>query len=212
VGLSGGIPIPSDPHLRRWMLFVDGENLIFRFQNLAREHGIELREGPYYTRDVLIWIPDLLATTRFIVSQSGPEELQRLGVRAHYYTSTVGGEDLVGEARQKLWEMGFQPTVFKKPRNRTRTKGVDIALTTDLLSNAYRDNFDSAVLVAGDGDYVPLVEEVKRLGKVVHVAFFEGEGCGLSPELRLASDNFWHLNEFFLGSWRDHTAEDRTGP
>ena len=38
-----------------------------------------------------------------------------------------------------------------------------------------------AVLVAGDGDYVPLITEVKRLGKVVYVVFFND--YGLSTEL-----------------------------
>jgi hypothetical protein len=45
MGLSGGIPIPSDPHLRRWMMFVDGENLTIRAQRLAQHKGIQLREG-----------------------------------------------------------------------------------------------------------------------------------------------------------------------
>ena len=40
-----------------------------------------------------------------------------------------------------------------------KAKGVDIALTTDMLSNAFLGNYDVAVLVAGDGDYVPLVEQ-----------------------------------------------------
>ena len=44
-----------------------------------------------------------------------------------------------------------------------RAKGVDIALTKDLLSHAFLDNYDAVVLVAGDGDYVPVVEELKRL-------------------------------------------------
>ena len=33
----------------------------------------------------------------------------------------------------------------------------------------FEDHYDVAVLIAGDGDYVPLVEEVKSLGKVVYV-------------------------------------------
>src|SRR5215217_9628708 len=185
MGLSGGILIPSDPHLRQWMMFVDGENLTIRAQRLAQDKGVQLREGPYYMQDVMVWMPKVLATRNRLVEEGRPEELQRLGVRAYYYTSTTGGEDVVGVVRSKLWHIGFQPVVFKKPKNRRATKGVDIALTTDLLSNAYRENYDVAVLIAGDGDYVPLIEEVKRLGKIVHVAFFTAKGSGLSPELQL---------------------------
>ncbi len=161
------IKVPSDPHLRRWMMFVDGENLTIRAQELAEDKNIPLREGPYYSRDVLVWLPKLHARKRLIQDTEGVEELQFLAIRAYYYTSTTGGADVVDSIRRKLWDIGFQPTVFKKPKNRVGSKGVDIALATDLLSNAYRNNYDAAVLVAGDGDYVPLVGEVKRLGKVV---------------------------------------------
>ena len=41
----------------------------------------------------------------------------------------------------------------------------------------------------GDGDYVPLVEEVKRLGKIVVCVFFD-VGNGLSPALKIACDEF----------------------
>jgi uncharacterized LabA/DUF88 family protein len=159
-------------------------------------------------RDVLVWLPKVMATRSFLFEKGSPEELQRLGVRAYYYASTTGGEDVVGVVRRKLWHIGFQPVVFKKPKNRLATKGVDIALTTDLLGNAYRDNYDVAVLIAGDGDYVPLVEEVKRLGKIVHVAFFWTEGSGLSPELQLASDVFWPLDDIFVDSWQQYSPNE----
>ncbi len=79
----------------------------------------------------------------------------------------------------------------------------EIALTTDMLSHGYRtNNYDVAVLFAGDGDYVPLVEEVKRLGKVVYIMFFQGSG--VNNELRLASDTFLYIDEFFLGTRREY--------
>src|SRR4051794_12186407 len=48
---------------------------------------------------------------------------------------------------------------------RPGAKGVDISLTKDMLVQAFLGNYDIAVLVAADGDYLPVVEEVKRLGK-----------------------------------------------
>jgi uncharacterized LabA/DUF88 family protein len=78
----------------------------------------------------------------------------------------------------------------------------EIALTTDMLSHGYRNNYDVAVLFDGDGDYVPLVEEVKRLGKVVYIMFFQGSG--VNNELRLASDTFLYTDEFFLGTRREY--------
>jgi len=57
-------------------------------------------------------------------------------------------------------------------------------------------------LIAGDGDYVPLVEEVKHLGKRVLVIFFS-EDSGLSPALKLAADDFFDWTNSFVGAWKD---------
>jgi len=80
--------------------------------------------------------------------------------RANYYTATRGnGTDV--EVKEALWQIGFDPHVFSKQKT-AKSKGVDITLTRDVLSHAFRGNYDIAVLYAGDKDYVPLVEEVKR--------------------------------------------------
>ena len=54
--------LPSDPHLRRWMLFVDGENFTIRAQKVVASEHIKLAEGPYFSPDVFIWLPDVTAT------------------------------------------------------------------------------------------------------------------------------------------------------
>jgi uncharacterized LabA/DUF88 family protein len=100
-----------------------------------------------------------------------------------------------------LWELGFQPEVFKKSKQDQKAKGVDIALAKDFLGNAYNHNYDVAVLIAGDGDYVPLVAEVKRLGKVVYVAFFRDKGFGLSEDLELSSDRSFEFSTLFREKW-----------
>lgn len=184
--ISGGTQI--DPHLRRWMLFVDGENLAIRGQRVAEQKGIVLEGGPFYQPDVLLWFPSLTATHAFA---TGHLALQPEAIRAIYYTSVFGDSAKVEEARGILWTLGFNPEVFKKSRREQKAKGVDIALTKDMLGNAFRDNYDVAVLVAGDGDYVPLVKEVKSLGKVAYVAFFEREG--LNPALKIEADRFTDL-------------------
>jgi uncharacterized LabA/DUF88 family protein len=81
----------------------------------------------------------------------------------------VGDDPTLDSVRKQISGLGFNPVVFKRDSDQKKAKGVDIALTKDMLSHAFRDNYQIAVLVAGDGDYVPLVEEVKRLGKLVDV-------------------------------------------
>ena len=51
-------------------------------------------------------------------------------------------------------------------------KGDDIYLATDMLSFAYENKYDIAILVSGDGDFVPAIKKVQKLGKKVENAYF----------------------------------------
>ena len=54
----------------------------------------------------------------------------------------------------------------------TIEKKVDIKIAIDVISLAYENAYDTAVLVSGDGDFVPVVKRVKELDKNVEVWAF----------------------------------------
>ncbi len=198
--LSSSLPWPSDPHLRRWMLFVDGENFTIRAQKVAQANNIFVPEGANHLTDVFMWLPGLQATQD---TTQGHLRLQPHAIRSFYYTSVTGDEPRLLDTRQRLRDLGFNPQVFKKTKD--KSKGVDIALAKDLLVNAFFDNYDVAVLIAGDGDYVPLIEEVKRQGKVVYLVFFRDEG--LNQDLWMAADSYFEMKQFFIDSWNRFNQE-----
>jgi len=49
-------------------------------------------------------------------------------------------------------------------------KGVHVQIATHLMAMAYRDEYDVAILVSGDGDLAPAIREVRRLGRIVENA------------------------------------------
>jgi uncharacterized LabA/DUF88 family protein len=51
-------------------------------------------------------------------------------------------------------------------------KGVDIDLAVDMLTGAFEDRYDTAILVSSDGDFKPVVQAVQRRGKRVEYVFF----------------------------------------
>ena len=59
-----------------------------------------------------------------------------------------------------------------------------------MLTHAFRDNYDAAVLIAGDEDYVPLVDAVSNLGKNVFLWFIDN---GLSQELRRRAHHYFDM-------------------
>ncbi|MBM3233864.1 NYN domain-containing protein [Candidatus Pacearchaeota archaeon] len=51
-------------------------------------------------------------------------------------------------------------------------KGDDIYLANDMLAGAYENLYDTAILVSGDEDFIPVVNTLKKLGKKVENLYF----------------------------------------
>ena len=52
-------------------------------------------------------------------------------------------------------------------------KGLDVALAVDMIYAACCLDFDTFILLAGDRDYLHLVEKIRDLGKKIEVVFFK---------------------------------------
>lgn len=197
-------------NLKRWMLFVDGENFTIRSQEYAKSAGLSIEELAWdnlYSQDNYFWPKGVLPLLHPWIH---PWVMSVPGERAYYYTMMQGDEPRFDFVRDALKVCGFESILARKPRGQ-RAKGVDIALTKDMLVNAFYNNYDVAVLVSGDGDYVPVVEELKRMGKIVIVAFYPEQG--LNPTLRRAADRFQAIElggERIFGNvnWQPTTNSD----
>lgn len=92
-------------------------------------------------------------------------------------------------------------------------KGVDVMLATDLVVKALRDQYETAIVVSGDGDFFPAYQAAKDAGKHVEVAAFDEN---LSAEAGRAADLWIKLNKtWFTGLWmtrRGASEEDRNEP
>ena len=58
-------------------------------------------------------------------------------------------------------------------KGETRQKGVDSLIAIDMITKAYQNQYDEAVLVAGDTDFLEIVKAVKSIGPQVTGAYFE---------------------------------------
>lgn len=68
----------------------------------------------------------------------------------------------------------FIKTSFDKiASNDAIEKKIDIKIAIDIISLAYENAYDTAVLVSGDGDFVPVVKKLKELDKNVELWAFK---------------------------------------
>ncbi|MCP4580532.1 MAG: NYN domain-containing protein, partial [candidate division Zixibacteria bacterium] len=62
-----------------------------------------------------------------------------------------------------------------------------------MLTFAFKDTYDTAILISGDEDFMVVVEKIKELGKHVEVA-----NLGGSFLLRQAADKYLLIDRNFL--------------
>jgi uncharacterized LabA/DUF88 family protein len=180
------------PEPLKIMIFVDGENLCRRIQAMRDEDGMEFKDSMVYKND-FAWPSEFHYEGRYRI------------IRSTYYTST-NRIDQVGELEKiirthKVLEGGFQgwvnenpwiPRVFARDKGTQRSKGVDINLAVDALNAAINGHTDAILIASGDGDFIPLITEIQRYGKVVYGA---AVSKGLSPRIPLVVDRFVNMDE-----------------
>ena len=139
-------------------------------------------------------------------------EKRRL-IRIYYYNARVGQREEPARYhdQQKFFagintipycELRLGRLVYNNwPGTPPYEKGVDIMLATDMITHSYKNNYDVAILIAGDNDYVGAIQAVKDNGKHVEVALFGKERTSL--DLRKVADRIIAVNSRFLkGSWK----------
>lgn len=84
------------------------------------------------------------------------------------------------EYHNRIKSHGIQVVLSRlKPAGNNETgklkqKGVDVRLAVDMITKAYQNHYDYAILVAGDDDFLDVVKAVKdHTGKRVMGLFFE---------------------------------------
>ena len=180
---------------RRMMAFVDGENLVFNYQkSLAKGHTP--KDSVKHLNDIYVW------EEKSILNHG----LHNI-IRANYYTYATGNEMQINEIKSEIKSLSYikhndstlpnylHPIVFKKAKKEAQTKGVDIQMTVDILSQIYYDNIDTVYLIAGDGDYLPIISEITRMGKQVYLSAFSH---GLNSKLEYKVDQFNLLDPIYF--------------
>lgn len=111
---------------------------------------------------------------------------ERLLVSAFYYNAPLD----ISVDSKKYWEQqkffdalrripGFILSLARLRKHKREdgtykfeVKGDDIYLAVDLVSGAYENLYDTALIVSGDEDFVPAIRKVQKLGKKVENIYF----------------------------------------
>ncbi|MHB8894145.1 MAG: NYN domain-containing protein [Candidatus Geothermincolia bacterium] len=173
----------------RVLIFVDGSNLL---RGIGQE--LKVKTNSLKPTDdelkLAIMIVDFLWSPRLDHESHVGADKGKV-VRRYWFGSYQGNEEVGNTLKHTLRKADFEPILFNVPQSKGKEKRVDIAIAREMLINSFNRNMDIAVLVAGDEDYVDLVQDVKRYGVRITGSFFPKSGA--SPHFQRAVDYFHPL-------------------
>jgi uncharacterized LabA/DUF88 family protein len=158
----------------RVMVFIDGSNLYHSLRNHFKRTDLDIGK---FCRKII---------------------KRRQLVRIYYYNAKVGQKQ---EPELYKQQQAFFDGINAIPYTELRLgrlvytnwpsvppyeKGTDVQLATDMITHSYKNNYEVAILVAGDNDFAGAVQAVKDNGKHVEVALFGKQGT--SQQLRNVAD------------------------
>jgi uncharacterized LabA/DUF88 family protein len=103
-------------------------------------------------------------------------------IRVYCYDAIVDHKDPKYDERDRYFESirknnNYEVKLGRLIRtkdDRYRQKGVDVLLAIDMITKAFLNHYEIALLLGGDDDYVDLVKSIKDLtGKRIYGAYFQ---------------------------------------
>ncbi len=165
----------------RVMIFIDGSNLYYSLKNL-KIYSVD------FQKLIQLLIKDKLLISTF------------------YYNAPLN----ISINPKKYWKQqkffnelseipDFKVVLCKLRKHKRKdgnfvfdVKGDDVHLAVDLVSGAYEDLYDTAIIVSGDEDFIPAIKKAQKLGKKVVNAYFKSSS---SASLKKTCDDFIYMND-----------------
>ncbi len=203
------------------MIFVDGQNLMYACQEYANSHG---RNYKFYYREedlerclINIQPNRKHVQTRFYtaIAEVDPERGEKDVKRYERQLSRCRTLEtklkwFVFRKKTKAYPfycpyckwMGEKNQIIcqkcGKQIKDMKNKGVDVAIATDLLVYGISDtssNYDVAILVSGDSDFVPVIKRLKDRRPQVRIEVAQFDRA-IGDDLKQAADRFYLLDDF----------------
>jgi uncharacterized LabA/DUF88 family protein len=204
--------LPLLGKMRRVIVFIDGTNLFHAMVECCKIEEIEIERLSQNLCNVNRELKGIRYYYSSFIQSVNPHTYKRQQRYIHNISrfpnvTTVAGKYI----RHKLL---LPKTTYDKIKNcPTRCIGddelqgyveklTDVNIAVDMVMMALRDEYDTAILISGDGDLVPAINAVKELSgqdgkkKKVQVAAFDNE-FRKCYDLKNAASSFIRLDQYF---------------
>tara|TARA_Y100000034_G_scaffold39084_2_gene48148 strand:+ start:17286 stop:17834 length:549 start_codon:yes stop_codon:yes gene_type:complete len=168
---------------------VDVQNLWYSCRHLfGPEYRVDFRALLNFIMDCVVQGQDpILNATAYLVVSSNHDQT-----------------NFVNALRQLEFNIKKRYFHYDKTRQGSSGTSWDVGITADALMQD--DEYDTFILVSGDGDFTYLTEPLRELGKEVIVVAFEDS---LSNQLVASASEVFHINRDAVYSPRERYTESQ---
>lgn len=192
--------------MKKVMVFIDFENFNISLMNYYREMGRFSPRLDYIKLskeivDSLAGENELLKTflfapkpDEFLMQDSRRKSTYNWinGLKAQRYFTVIEGRHV---ARPVSGVLPKDMDIEKQSTYYVVEKGTDINMCTHILTKGFLGAYDSAVILSGDTDYIPVLDILNTIGKVTIVVGVYGQNLS---RFREHTDDIMILNENFF--------------
>jgi len=175
----------------RVMIFIDGNNLYHSLKHVVGKTNLEFEK---FSRR-LAGERHLIRTYYYNAPLNEVDDEEKYRLQRSFFDSLDSVPYLTkrfGRLEKRIVRHNLPDGTFISIPTYVE-KGVDTHIAIDMLSFAFNDTYDTAILVSGDEDFMVIVEKIKELGKHVEVA-----NLGGSYFLKQAADKYIMIDHNML--------------
>jgi uncharacterized LabA/DUF88 family protein len=165
--ISVSLVFPSRSYPARTMIFIDGGYLR---RWIEEKCNMKTWDFPFGAFSTYITRKALGSTDNAIL------------IRSYYYDGIVESTDVEHLDQKNLFKHinnGYPNyevrlgRLVRDGKGNLRQKGVDVLMAIDMIEKANTDQYDLAIVIAGDLDHLEAIQAVKTKGKQVYGVYFE---------------------------------------
>jgi uncharacterized LabA/DUF88 family protein len=192
---------PKEIQRKRVIVFVDGNHVYHRMENEYGTHALDIKQ----LAEKLCTITRQLIQIRYYYTP----------FKQHVNSAKYKEQQMYLETIKRIPNIELIPGKYiKKPiilskatmakishlvtRDELTTyveKGVDVNIAVDMIHLSAENQYDDAILLSGDSDFVPAITQVRKNGKRVQTAAFRNHNNSCY-DLINASNSFLDLHHY----------------
>ena len=189
--------------MRKVMVFIDFENFNIAIMNFYKNKGLSYPKLDYnmVPQQIVDMLPGNNELVKTFLCAPKPDDFlmqdQRKantynwinGLKNQKYFTVLEGQHIA----RPVAGFTYSTMDINNPSSfYVVEKGTDINLATHLLAKGFLNAYDTAVIVSGDSDYIPVLNILNTIGKVAVIAGVKGQNL---TKFRTCSDDIILLDE-----------------